>query len=188
MSSYEFFSFVSLETKRLSNASSLNKVRVSRLITLWRTMKERNRRSIVEEVFHERRRDERVRKSTWTERKCSEWSLWRRNWRTARKMRETRGDFSDRTALENCGFELACTISRCLLHPSACGAKREEGVPRDRDNRGFKGEDCIQAHVERLTPVTSASFQPIAYPHSTDVTTSPVVTCIPRRKGGARVR
>jgi len=111
-----------------------------------------------------------------------------KNWRTARKMRETRGDFSDRTALENCGFELACTISRCLLHPSACDAKREEGVPRDRDNRGFKGEDCIQAHVERLTPVTSASFQPIAYPHSTDVTTSPVVTCIPRRKGGARVR
>lgn len=37
------------------------------------------------------------------------------------------GNLSCRTALENCGFELACTISRCLLRPSARGVGRVEG-------------------------------------------------------------
>lgn len=40
------------------------------------------------------------------------------------KVREAHGDLSDRTALENCGFELACAISRCLLRPFVCDAKR----------------------------------------------------------------
>ena len=37
---------------------------------------------------------------------------------------ETYGDLSVRTALENWGFELSCTISRCLLQP----AWEESGV------------------------------------------------------------
>jgi len=146
------------------------KVRVSRLITLWRTMKEKKRWSTVNDVFHERRRDEQVnayvnrreRKETTVnglygigERSREE----AKNWRTVRKMRETRGDFSDRTALENCGFELACTISRCLLHPSACGAKREEGVPRDRDNRGPGGglhtSACRETHPSDVSELSA---------------------------------
>lgn len=49
-----------------------------------------------------------------------------KNWRTAKEVREAYGNLSCRTALENCGFELACTISRCLLRPSACGVGRVE--------------------------------------------------------------
>lgn len=78
-----------------------------------------------------------------------------KNWRTTtkkKKMRETHGDLSDRTALENCGFELACTISRCLLRPSACGAERQEGVLAIEIAGGSRGGACIQAHVERDSP------------------------------------
>lgn len=79
-----------------------------------------------------------------------------KNWRTTKKkkkkMGETHGDLSDRTALENCGFELACTISRCLLRPSACGAERQEGVLAIEIAGGSRGGACIQAHVERDSP------------------------------------
>lgn len=53
--------------------------------------------------------------------------------------RETHGDLSDRTALGNCGFELACTISRCLLRPCACTAAEGGGGSRDQDSRGSEG-------------------------------------------------
>lgn len=41
---------------------------------------------------------------------------------------ETYGDLSVRTALENWGFELSCTISRCLLQPTARGVRGVGGA------------------------------------------------------------
>lgn len=40
---------------------------------------------------------------------------------------ETYGDLSVRTALENWGFELSCTISRCLLQPALRRVKGGKG-------------------------------------------------------------
>lgn len=64
----------------------------------------------------------------------------------AKKVREVPGNLSCRTALENCGFELACTISRCLLRPSARGVGRVEGSAIE--IAGGPRGDCIQAHIE----------------------------------------
>lgn len=69
-----------------------------------------------------------------------------KNWRTAKKVREAHSNLSRRIALENCGFELACTISRCLLRPSACSMERVEGSAIE--IAGGPRGDCIQAHIE----------------------------------------
>lgn len=58
----------------------------------------------------------------------------------------TTGNLSDRTALENCGFELACTISRWLSRPFC--VQREMGKwIHIGGSRGSKGT-YIQAHIE----------------------------------------
>jgi len=91
--------------------------------------------------------------TTRTKRKYNKWSLSRGGyfgvWRIGERRRrweEAYGNLSGRTALENCGFELACTISRCLLRPSACGVGWVEGSANE--IAGGPRGDCIQAHIE----------------------------------------
>ena len=62
-------------------------------------------------------------------------------------MREEHGNLLGRTALENCGFELACTISRCLLRPSARDMGWVKAGSAIEITGGSRG-DCIQAHIE----------------------------------------
>lgn len=87
---------------------------------------------------------------------CHDRGVSRNVWRVGERARKVRRNLSRRTALENCGFELACTISRCLLRPSARGVGRVEGSAIE--IAGGPRGDCIQAHIESSPPWRQRAF------------------------------